>query len=197
MVNWLIEGELIDWWWIDWLMVNWLVDELMDWWWIDGLMDRLISSGAMQESWDAGPVAAVPGYPDWALPARVLQLCPLTLRHGWLRPQCRLRGQVGNSPAEINVSHLNLNRIPSLNIFFKKNTVLRSPAPFWRLRLLPQINKKRCFGSIFIESGSSQKSQSDPSDADPDLWIRICIIKVGSGSVWRDTNPDPDPGHIW
>lgn len=26
--------------------------------------------------------------------------------------------------------------------------------------------------------------------------IRICIIKVGSGSVWRDTNPDPDPGHI-
>ena len=30
------------------------------------------------------------------------------------------------------------------------------------------------------------------SDADPDLWIRLCIIKVGS--VWRDTNPDP--GHI-
>ena len=29
--------------------------------------------------------------------------------------------------------------------------------------------------------------------ADPDLWIRICIVKVGSGSVWRDTNPDPDP----
>ena len=29
------------------------------------------------------------------------------------------------------------------------------------------------------------------SDADLDLWIRICIIKVGS--VWRDT--DPDPGH--
>ena len=28
------------------------------------------------------------------------------------------------------------------------------------------------------------------SDADPDLWIRIYIIKVGSGSVWRDTNPD-------
>ena len=41
---------------------------------------------------------------------------------------------------------------------------------------------------------------SDCSDADPDpvLWIRICIIKVGSGSgsVWRDTNPDPDLGHI-
>ena len=34
------------------------------------------------------------------------------------------------------------------------------------------------------------------SDADPDLWIRICIIKFRSGSVWRDTNPDPDPGHI-
>ena len=34
------------------------------------------------------------------------------------------------------------------------------------------------------------------ADPDPDLWIRICIIKVGSGSVWRDTNPDPDPGHI-
>ena len=30
------------------------------------------------------------------------------------------------------------------------------------------------------------------SDADPDLWIRICIIKVGS--VWRDTNPDS--GHM-
>ena len=28
------------------------------------------------------------------------------------------------------------------------------------------------------------------SDADPDLWIRICIIKVGSWSVRRDTNPD-------
>ena len=23
------------------------------------------------------------------------------------------------------------------------------------------------------------------------LRIRICIIKVGTGSVWRDTNPDP------
>ena len=31
------------------------------------------------------------------------------------------------------------------------------------------------------------------SDADPNPWIRICIIKDGSGSVWRDTNPDP--GH--
>ena len=29
------------------------------------------------------------------------------------------------------------------------------------------------------------------SDADPDLWIRICIVKVGSWSVRRDTNPDP------
>ena len=37
---------------------------------------------------------------------------------------------------------------------------------------------------------------SSDADPDPDLWIRICIIKVGSGSVWRDTNPDPDPGHI-
>ena len=35
------------------------------------------------------------------------------------------------------------------------------------------------------------------SDADPDPWIQICIIKVGSGSVWRDTNPDTDPGHMW
>ena len=26
--------------------------------------------------------------------------------------------------------------------------------------------------------------------------IRICIIKVGSGSVRKDTNPDPDPGQI-
>ena len=33
------------------------------------------------------------------------------------------------------------------------------------------------------------------SDADPDLWILICIIKVGSRSVWRDTNLDSDPGH--
>ena len=174
MVNWLIEGELIDWWWIDWLMVNWLVDELMDWWWIDGLMDRLISSGAMQESWDAGPVAAVPGYPDWALPARVLQLCPLTLRHGWLRPQCRLRGQVGNSPAEINVSHLNLNRIPSLNIFFKKNTVLRSPAPFWRLRLLPQI-KKNCVSDPYSLNPDPAKNHNRI----PVMRIRIC----GSGFV--------------
>ena len=31
-------------------------------------------------------------------------------------------------------------------------------------------------------------------DADSDPWIRIRIIKGGSGSVWRDTNPDP--GHI-
>ena len=30
------------------------------------------------------------------------------------------------------------------------------------------------------------------SDADPDQWIRICIIK--GGSVWRDSNTDP--GHI-
>ena len=29
------------------------------------------------------------------------------------------------------------------------------------------------------------------SEADPDLWIRICIIKVRSGSIWTDTNPDP------
>ena len=34
------------------------------------------------------------------------------------------------------------------------------------------------------------------SDANPDPWIRICTIKFGSGSVWRVTNPDPDPGHI-
>ena len=33
---------------------------------------------------------------------------------------------------------------------------------------------------------------SAPSDADP--WTRICIMKVGSGSVWRNTNPDP--GHM-
>ena len=51
------------------------------------------------------------------------------------------------------------------------------------------------------ESGSALKLELEPelhlfsSDADPDLWIRICIIRVGSGSVWRDTNPDP--GHIW
>jgi hypothetical protein len=35
------------------------------------------------------------------------------------------------------------------------------------------------------------------SDMDPDLWIRICIIKAGSGSVWGDTDPDLDPGHIF
>ena len=34
------------------------------------------------------------------------------------------------------------------------------------------------------------------SDVDPDLWIRMYIIKVGSGSVWRDTNPDSDQGHM-
>ena len=38
--------------------------------------------------------------------------------------------------------------------------------------------------------------QISVADPDPDLCIRICIIKVGSGSVWRDTNPDPDSGHI-
>ena len=31
------------------------------------------------------------------------------------------------------------------------------------------------------------------SEADPDPWIRLRIIQVGSGSVWRDTNLDP--GH--
>ena len=35
------------------------------------------------------------------------------------------------------------------------------------------------------------------NDADPDPWIKIYIIKVGSGSAWRDTKPDPDPGLIW
>ena len=35
---------------------------------------------------------------------------------------------------------------------------------------------------------------NEHSDADPDLWILICKIKVGSGSVRRDTNPGP--GHI-
>ena len=25
--------------------------------------------------------------------------------------------------------------------------------------------------------------------------IQICKINVESGSVWRDTNPDPVPGH--
>ena len=40
---------------------------------------------------------------------------------------------------------------------------------------------------IFCQVGSV-------ADPDPDLWIRIFIIKAGS--VWRDTNPDPDPGHI-
>ena len=29
------------------------------------------------------------------------------------------------------------------------------------------------------------------NDADPDPWIRIHNIKIGPGSVWRDTNPDP------
>ena len=29
------------------------------------------------------------------------------------------------------------------------------------------------------------------SEADPDPWIRIRIIKVVSGTVWRDTNLDP------
>ena len=38
-----------------------------------------------------------------------------------------------------------------------------------------------------------QKLSKSSSDADPDLWIRKCLIKVGSRSVWRDTNPDP--GH--
>ena len=28
------------------------------------------------------------------------------------------------------------------------------------------------------------------------FWIRISILKVGSGSVCRDTNPDPDPGNM-
>ena len=39
-------------------------------------------------------------------------------------------------------------------------------------------------------------SATSVADPDPDLWIRICILKFGSGSVWRDTNPDLDPGHI-
>ena len=43
---------------------------------------------------------------------------------------------------------------------------------------------------------SSPTALSSVADPDPDLWIQICIIKVGSGSVWRDTNPDPNPGHI-
>ena len=28
------------------------------------------------------------------------------------------------------------------------------------------------------------------------LRIRIRMVKVGSGSVWREMNPDLDPGHI-
>ena len=32
--------------------------------------------------------------------------------------------------------------------------------------------------------------EEQSSDAEPDLWIWICIIKVGSRSVWRDRNPD-------
>ena len=48
---------------------------------------------------------------------------------------------------------------------------------------------------VFINFQFSFSLNPFGSVADPDLWIRICIIKVGSGSVWRDTNPDP--GHIW
>ena len=34
-------------------------------------------------------------------------------------------------------------------------------------------------------------------DADPpDLWIRICILKVRSRFVWRDTDLDLGPGHL-
>ena len=33
------------------------------------------------------------------------------------------------------------------------------------------------------------------SDADLHPWIWIRIIKVGSGSIWRDTDTNPDPGH--
>ena len=49
---------------------------------------------------------------------------------------------------------------------------------------------------LFFKHGVICSWSLSCSVADPDLWIRICIIKVGSGSVWRDTNPDLDPGHI-
>ena len=60
-----------------------------------------------------------------------------------------------------------------------------------------------CYMNWLQQQNISYKNQwcgsgSGFADPDPDLWIRICIIQVGSGygSVWRDTNPDPDPGHI-
>ena len=49
----------------------------------------------------------------------------------------------------------------------------------------PTDTKRWRGGGWGVGSCSILNSDADP---DPDLWIRICIIKVGSGSVWRDTN---------
>ena len=38
-----------------------------------------------------------------------------------------------------------------------------------------------------------QGTKARTSDVDPDPWIQICTINVGSRFVWRDTNPNP--GH--
>ena len=46
-----------------------------------------------------------------------------------------------------------------------------------------------------IEKIDGSTTKQRVKEVQPVMRIRICIIKVGSGSVWRDTNPDPDPGH--
>ena len=56
--------------------------------------------------------------------------------------------------------------------------------------------RKQVFRCIFNMASIIQfYRQTSDADPDPDLRIQICIIKVGSGSVWKDTNPDLDPGH--
>ena len=57
-------------------------------------------------------------------------------------------------------------------------------------------NLFRLFVQQYVDNTTISHDPTSVADPDPDLWIRSCIIKVGSGSVWRDTNPDPDPGHI-
>ena len=69
------------------------------------------------------------------------------------------------------------------------------------VNFLPSAVKK-AIKKLKAKSAPGPESITLSSGVVPEDWravmrIRICIIKGGSRSIWRDTNSDPVPGHIW